>query len=109
MPEGDTILRIARTLHRALAGKTVRRFETVLPKLDRVPLEGRKIEQVVAAGKHLIIEFEGGVHLHTHMRMNGSWHIYRPRERWRRPRQHLEIRSAVSERCRSVHARARSR
>ena len=36
MPEGDTIFRTARTLHRALGGQTVTRFETVLPKLARV-------------------------------------------------------------------------
>ena len=47
MPEGDTIFRTARTLHRALAGQTVTRFETVLPKLARVdydtPLAGRTV------------------------------------------------------------------
>jgi endonuclease-8 len=91
MPEGDTIFRTAQTLHRALAGKVVTRFETVLPKLERVTLEGRTIERVVAAGKHLMIEFEGGVHLHTHMRMNGSWHIYRVGQRWRRPRSDMRL------------------
>lgn len=91
MPEGDTIFRTAQTLHRALAGKVVTRFETVLPKLERVTIKGRTIERVVAAGKHLIIEFEGGVHLHTHMRMNGSWHIYRVGQRWRRPRSDMRL------------------
>jgi len=91
MPEGDTIFRTARTLHSALAGKVVTRFETVLPKLERVPLVGRKIERVAAVGKHLIIEFEGGVQLHTHMRMNGSWHIYRVGERWQRPRVDMRL------------------
>src|SRR5204863_8806625 len=91
MPEGDTILRTARTLHRALAGKVVTRFETVLPRLERVPLVGRTIERVDAAGKHLIINFSGDVHLHTHMRMNGSWHIYRRGERWRRPPSEMRL------------------
>ncbi|MEK6373679.1 MAG: DNA-formamidopyrimidine glycosylase family protein [Acidobacteriota bacterium] len=91
MPEGDTIFRTAQTLHRALAGKVVTRFETVLPKLERVTIKGRTIERVVAAGKHLMIEFEGGVHLHTHMRMNGSWHIYRVGQRWRRPRSDMRL------------------
>jgi len=91
VPEGDTILRTAQTLHRALAGKVVTRFETVLPKLERVTIEWRTIERVVAAGKHLIIEFEGGVHLHTHMRMNGSWHIYRAGQRWWRPRRDMRL------------------
>ena len=91
MPEGDTIFRTARTLHAALSGKIVTRFQTMLPKLERVPLVGRRIERVVAAGKHLVIEFDGGVHLHTHMRMNGSWHIYRRGERWRRPRGDMRL------------------
>ena len=91
MPEGDTILRTARTLERALAGKVVTRFETVLPKLARIPLAGRRVERVRAEGKHLIIDFEGGVHLHTHMRMNGSWHVYKSGERWRRPRSDMRL------------------
>lgn len=88
MPEGDTIHRAARTLHAALAGQTVTRFETVFPQLARFdhqqPLAGRVIESVEAAGKNLLMHFSGDLHLRTHMRMNGSWHIYRPGERWRK-------------------------
>jgi endonuclease-8 len=95
MPEGDSIFRAAAGLHRALAGKTVTSFETVLPKLARIdedsPLRGRTIEKVFAAGKNLIIDFSGDLHLHTHMKMNGSWHIYRPEERWRRPHRDMRI------------------
>ena len=95
MPEGDTIFRAARTLHRALAGSTVTRFETVLPALSRIdqdsPIAGRTIERVFSAGKHLLMEFSGGLILRTHMRMNGSWHIYRAGERWRRSRRDMRI------------------
>jgi len=95
MPEGDTIFRAARTLHRALAGRTVTRFESVFPHLSRVdhdsPLRGRVIESVAARGKHLLIAFSGDLVLRTHMRMNGSWHIYRPGERWFRPRHEMRI------------------
>lgn len=95
MPEGDTIFRAARTLHRALAGHAVVRFESVFPALTRVhedhPLTGQTIESVTAAGKHLLIRFSGGRVLRTHMRMNGSWHIYRPGERWQRPRRDMRI------------------
>lgn len=95
MPEGDSIYRAAKALNRALAGKTVTAFESVLPKLARVddqtPLRGRTIERVVSAGKNLIIEFSGDLHLHTHMRMSGSWHIYRPGERWRRAHRDMRI------------------
>ena len=91
MPEGDTIHRAARTLHAALAGRTVTRFETVLPQLERIGIVGRAIESVEAAGKNLLIHFSGDVHLRTHMRMNGSWHIYRTGERWRRSRGDMRI------------------
>lgn len=95
MPEGDTIFRAARTLNAALAGKVVRRFETRLAHLARVddntPIAGRIIERVVPIGKHLIIEFSGGLHLRTHLRMNGSWHIYRPGERWMKRRDAMRL------------------
>ncbi len=95
MPEGDTIYRAARALDRALAGRTVTRFESVFPQLTRVdvdaPVRGRTIERVSSRGKHLLIWFSGDLVLRTHMRMNGSWHIYRPGERWRRPGHDMRI------------------
>ena len=95
MPEGDTIFRTARTLHRALAGQTVTRFETVLPKLARVdydtPLAGRTVESVEARGKWVLMHFSGDLILLTHMLMSGSWHIYRPGEKWQRHRSHMRI------------------
>jgi endonuclease-8 len=95
MPEGDTIFRAARTLHRALAGHQVRFFESMLPALNRIhedaPLTGRTIERINAKGKHLLIEFSGALVLRTHMRMNGSWHIYRRGERWQRSRRDMRI------------------
>ncbi|MQA29709.1 MAG: Fpg/Nei family DNA glycosylase [Luteitalea sp.] len=87
MPEGDTIFRAARTLHRALAGRLVTRFESVYPALSRAdvdtPLAGRSVVSVTSRGKHILMAFSGDLVLHTHMRMHGSWHIYRPGERWR--------------------------
>jgi endonuclease-8 len=95
MPEGDTIFRAARTLHRALAGKRVAKFETAFAQLARVddetPIAGRTIDAVRAAGKHLIIDFSGDLSLRTHMRMNGSWHIYKTGERWQRPRNDMRV------------------
>jgi endonuclease VIII len=95
MPEGDTIFRAARALHRALAGQTVIAFDSQLPALSRIhddaPLTGRTIERVTAAGKHLLMHFSGDLVLRTHMRMNGSWHIYRPGERWQRARRDMRI------------------
>lgn len=95
MPEGDTIHRAAATLQQAIAGQVVTRFESVLPKLTRVdadtPLRGRIVERAEARGKHLLIWFSGDLVLRTHMRMHGSWHIYRPGERWQRPRRDMRI------------------
>ncbi len=95
MPEGDTIHRTAATLQRAIGGQVVTRFESILPKLTRVdaddPLRGRTVERVEARGKHLLIWFSGDLVLRTHMRMNGSWHIYRPGERWQRPHGDMRI------------------
>jgi endonuclease-8 len=95
MPEGDTIYRAARTLHAALAGQIVTRFETGLAQLAHVdreaPIAGRTVERVSAAGKHLLMTLSGGLVLRTHMRMNGSWHIYRTGERWQRPARDMRI------------------
>ena len=95
MPEGDTIFRAARTLHRALAGKPVVHFESVYPALTRIhedsPLTNQRVDGVTAAGKHILMRFSDGWILRTHMRMNGSWHIYRPGERWQRPRRDMRI------------------
>jgi endonuclease-8 len=95
VPEGDTIFRAARTLHRAMAGHVVTRFETAYAPLARVhddtPITGRTIEAVEAHGKHMIVRFSGDLVLRTHMRMHGSWHIYRPGERWQRPPREMRV------------------
>lgn len=86
MPEGDTIFRTAVTLSKAIGGKVVRRLSSPLPAVasysDR--LAGRRIEKIEPRGKNLLIHFEDGTALHTHMRMTGSWHVYRPGERWQK-------------------------
>ena len=109
MPEGDSIFRAARNMHRVLAGHVVTRFETAYAHLDRVnvdtPITGRTIERVESIGKHHLIVFgapgartmrdgaeSGELILRTHMRMNGSWHLYRHGERWWRGPQSLRVR-----------------
>jgi endonuclease-8 len=96
MPEGDSIYRAARSLHRVLAGNAVTRFETAYAHLDRVnvdtPIVGRTVEKVESAGKHILMYFSGDLILRTHMRMNGSWHLYRHNERWWRGQQMMRIR-----------------
>ena len=67
----------------ALAGKRLARFEAPRLRGDR-PRPGDAIEAVHAQGKHLLIDFAGGLTLRTHLRMNGMWHLYRTGERWQR-------------------------
>lgn len=95
VPEGDTIFRAARTLHRALAGRAITRFDTQLAQLDivdrRSPIAGRLVKGATARGKHLLLELSDDLVLRTHMRMHGSWHLYRPGERWRAPARDARI------------------
>ena len=101
MPEGDTIYRAAAALHRALAGKRIVRFESAYPSLTRVhddqPLTAMTVDKVRSAGKHVLMHFSGGLVLRTHMRMNGSWHIYRPGERWRRSARDMRVLVATAD------------
>ncbi len=87
MPEGDTIHRTARTLERALVGARLVRFDLRGRGTHGAlrPGAGATITGVEARGKHLMMSFDDGVVLHTHMGMHGSWHLYRTGERWRRP------------------------
>jgi endonuclease-8 len=85
MPEGDTIFRAARTLAHRLEGKKVLRFQSTVPALATVRLEGALVARVESHGKNLDVCFDDGRVLTTHMRMNGSWHVYHPGERWYLP------------------------
>jgi endonuclease VIII len=88
MPEGDAIHSAARRIGTALLGKPIVEIETPQPRhaLDRWPerLDGRSVRAVEARGKHLFIRFEGDLTLHSHLRMTGSWGVYRRGQRWRR-------------------------
>jgi endonuclease-8 len=86
VPEGDTIHKLADRLRPALAGQPLVRLEVarVAPNARR-PAPGTLIAAVEAVGKHLLIRFADGAVLRTHLRMNGSWRLYRPGEAWRRP------------------------
>jgi endonuclease-8 len=103
MPEGDTVFLAAQTLHRFMAGRIVTRFESVYPALTRIaedhPIVGRTIQSVSARGKHLLIAFSGDLVLRTHMRMNGSWHIYPSGARWQRPARDMRVLVCTADAC----------
>jgi endonuclease VIII len=77
MPEGDSLRRAAGRLQ-ALAGQRVE-VETPHPRAAAKGLaerlNGRTLEQVEAVGKHLLLRFEGGLVLRSHLRMTGRWRV----------------------------------
>ncbi len=101
MPEGDTIFRTARALERALAGKVVTGFDAALAPLARAnedePLIGRTIEHVESRGKWCLLYFSGDLILVTHMLMSGSWHLYRPAEKWHMGRSRMRVSIEVAD------------
>ncbi|MFI6474706.1 Fpg/Nei family DNA glycosylase [Streptomyces sp. NPDC050516] len=82
MPEGDTVYQAARRLHAALAGQVLTRSDLRVPRFATADLTGRAVLDVTPRGKHLLARIEGGLTLHSHLRMDGSWRIYAPGERW---------------------------
>jgi endonuclease-8 len=102
VPEGDTLARTAAGLRPYLVGRTVTAARTggpgPVPQVGR--LIGARVDAVDAIGKHLLVRFDNGLELRTHLGMHGSWHRYRPGERWRRPparaRLVLEVPGAVA-------------
>ena len=88
MPEGDTIAWHANRIRPVLEGRVPDEITTPHPRhtLSRWPerLKGRTVRQVETRGKHLLLRFEGGLVLHSHLGMIGSWGVYGPGRRWRR-------------------------
>jgi len=84
MPEGDTVFRTARKLHEELAGAEVTRFDLRVPRHATADLTGETVAGVVPRGKHLLMRI-GGFTLHSHLKMEGRWLVFRRGERWRAP------------------------
>jgi len=84
MPEGDTVFRTARRLDDALAGGEVTRFDLRVPRFATLDLTGQPVHGAVSRGKHLLLRI-GDSTLHSHLRMDGAWFVYRPGEKWRQP------------------------
>ncbi|NGO78180.1 Fpg/Nei family DNA glycosylase [Streptomyces sp. YC504] len=82
MPEGDTVHQTAGRLHRALAGRKLTRSDLRVPKYATADLTGREVLDVTPRGKHLLTRIEGGLTLHSHLRMDGSWKVFTATERW---------------------------
>lgn len=97
MPEGDTLHRTAHTLSRVLEGQRLVRVRSSVPAIAQAELAGHLVEAVGAQGKNLLIRFDDGRVLHTHLKMRGSWHVYRPGERFQRPEHQARVILEVSD------------
>jgi len=85
VPEGDTVWRMARSLDRALSGHVLTGTDFRVPDLATVDLSGEKVDKTLARGKHLLTRIGDAHTLHTHLKMEGTWRLYRPGEAWKRP------------------------
>ena len=83
MPEGDTVYLAAKRLDALLAGRRIDRSDVRLPSLATIDFAGIDCLGVRPVGKHLLFRFSNDTSLHTHFRMDGSWHIYRTGQRWK--------------------------
>jgi endonuclease-8 len=84
VPEGDTVYRTARTLDQALHGGILTGCDIRVPAFATVDLTGATVHEVVSRGKHLLHRV-GTASIHSHLKMEGAWHLYRPGTRWQRP------------------------
>jgi endonuclease VIII len=87
VPEGDIVWRVAHRLNEALAGRVLTLSDLRWPSLATVRLQGRTVHEAVSRGKHVLVRLDGvpgepPLTLHSHLRMEGSWHVHRTGERW---------------------------
>lgn len=99
MPEGDTVFRTARELHRAFAGRRLTASDLRVPQLASTNLAGWTVTESISRGKHLLLRMRPpdngrAMTLHSHLGMDGSWRVYAIGERWRAQSRHL-IRAVV--------------
>jgi endonuclease-8 len=86
VPEGDTVYHTAAILRDAVAGATVARSDFRVPALAGADLAGWRVADSACRGKHLLLRLRRGDEartLHSHLRMDGAWRVFRPGEPWR--------------------------
>ena len=75
MPEGDSLHRAARRIQ-VLVGEEID-AEAPHPRGAAVAslVDGRRLVSTRAVGKNLLLEFDGGVVVRSHLRMRGRWSV----------------------------------
>ncbi|CAM3174744.1 DNA-formamidopyrimidine glycosylase family protein [Saccharomonospora xinjiangensis] len=91
MPEGDTVLHTGERLRAALVGRTLTRTDFRHPALATLDLTGLDVVAVRTVGKHLFLRFSDGTSLHSHLKMDGSWRVFTPGQRWSSPGHHARV------------------
>lgn len=93
MPEGDTVFAAAARLRSGLEGKRLIRTDFRIPALATADLSGRTVTAVRSRGKHLLIDVDGepALSIHSHLKMEGAWHVHAVGKRWRRPSHHARV------------------
>src|ERR1017187_9681080 len=76
VPEGDLVWLAAKRLREALAGRVLTRSDFRVPRFATTDLTGRSVTESLSPGKHLLLRVEGGLTVHTHLRMDGSWRVH---------------------------------
>ncbi|MGR8921994.1 MAG: Fpg/Nei family DNA glycosylase [Gammaproteobacteria bacterium] len=84
MPEGDTLHRVAAAVGAQLTGQQVIAARG-RADLDAGRLDGARLDRAAARGKHLLLDFDGALSVHSHLGMTGAWHLYPRGEPWRKP------------------------
>jgi endonuclease VIII len=98
VPEGDSVFRAAAQLHAALAGQLLLSSDFRVPRYATLRLGGWTVTEVVPRGKHLLMRLQGPaapgpddgadrnrLTIHSHLKMEGTWQVYPPGGRWRKP------------------------
>src|SRR5436190_1399792 len=103
MPEGDTLHRAARRLQ-ALVGERIE-AEAPHPRGAAVAgyVDGRRLLAARAVGKNLLLEFDGGAVIRSHLRMRGRWSVVR-RGSSRVGRPWLDLRGVLAQAARLMRA-----
>jgi len=90
VPEGDTVWQTAHRLDAALAGHALTECDIRVPRFATIDLSGERVDAVISRGKHLLTRV--GEHtIHTHLKMEGTWHVYPRGARWKRPAHQARI------------------
>jgi endonuclease-8 len=90
VPEGDTVWLTADNLNKAIGGQVLTACDVRVPAFATVDLTGETVHDVESRGKHLL-HHVGDMTIHTHLKMEGSWHLYRHGTPWRRPAHQARI------------------